>query len=212
MKRLNRKEFLAFKNANTNLKVREDLEKQTGLSGIFYELVNGNILLEFYGEKKGVIYESENDLLEWVADIMSQGPKHILSGYFFDNENVLGFINQSKESLSIIFNVEAAILDFSYKSLEQMDVSFKAIKPSKKTFFETIFQNLVLYIGATLINETAGKWLLKYNRECNIYEPFIEFPNGRVVANFSHIYEFAYEAYKKFSIKEAAELCLATIS
>lgn len=42
-----------------------------------------------------------------------------------------------------------------------MDVSFKAIKPSKKYFFETIFPHLVLYIGATLVNEPKGKWLLK---------------------------------------------------
>lgn len=82
MKRLNRKEFSDYKIANIDFIERKDIKISSADNSSYYEMPNGNILMILLDGKRGIIYDSENELKQWVADIMNQGPKHILSGYF----------------------------------------------------------------------------------------------------------------------------------
>lgn len=210
-KRLNKKQVQEIKNTSTLID-RNDLRlDQSWETMSFFELPDKRILTESSIDGKGELFMNQEEWTNLITDIISQGPQHILAGYFFDDYNIEDKLEAAKPVIEKYFLIDRALLTCTYAILQQMDSHFNKRKITKKVFFKELFPYMVLWLTQTVVNEEKLQWKLEYDSETKIWLPCVQLHNGKVIYPFSSIQEFAYEEYSQFSLYEAATLCLARL-
>jgi hypothetical protein len=171
----------------------------------YYLLSGGQLLLEVTRDGKGFIFDSEKEFTDLMGPGGYQKPTHILEGIdiYKNDEDFLKTSKQSHLQLSKLLGIPVNLLKFTFKSLKLIDEKIKEQKILVKEYLEKLFPVVVQYMGETIIHEKQGQWRLIFNKEYELWEPFVQLPNKRMVNVFIDLYD-AVEDYENFTVYGAA--------
>jgi hypothetical protein len=172
----------------------------------YYLLSGGKFVIVSKRAGFGFVFDSEKQFIDLKGPGQYDKPTHILEGYdIYRNDEV--FFKTSKQShlkLSELLGIPVNLLNFTFESLKLIDEKIKEQKISVKEYIEKLFPVVVQYIGETIIHEKQGQWHLIFDQECEVWEPFVELTDKRMVNIFLDHYDFAVEHYADFTVYGAA--------
>ena len=175
-----------------------------------FDLAEGGVLLLFENGK-GRLYESKDEMLALLKEVEEEalkGPKSIAA----DLPQGRAFADQVPEligKLAILLNIDAAQLDRSEVSLENVDKALRRLRPQQLLTPE-VFAPLTAYVGEVIRGATGGSWEMRRGPDPGqSWEPWIVDPAGRSCAPFL-IYKELLEYRKSASLRGWVVGTLAT--
>lgn len=195
--------------AKQDYEIRNDLRRDLFDNGTYYLFPDGGLLwLQYYDQGIAHYYASIEQMQQMRKEaelIGKQPPKHLLSGLILEGADFPKATQRYTSELAKLLDISLEQLNGTFESLKLVDTAIKTQRIGFKRYIKSVYPLVLAYCGEVIIHHTGGKWKMEHNALANVWEPRIEFPDGRVVPFFVELFEDAQEDYKNYSIYETAQ-------
>jgi hypothetical protein len=175
-----------------------------------YLLSNGQVVVDF--DTHGYLYNSFNDLREWIKDLkrkqMEFTPSHILKNRLLYGREFLSYRSAMIDTVLSYFK-----LNSTTPSIEQLKFIDQKLMQEKVEITPILFTGLVTYAGEVIKNSLKdAEWvLLESQLDTAVYEPFIMVAKKKYNPFFP-VYKELFEEYADMGRSNLAEVIYIEIN
>jgi hypothetical protein len=139
--------------------------------------ISGDRVLLLLPGGYGRIYESREELLTFVREGRERAGRDLVKEALPQQQRFVAQLEQLLQAVPDRLGIEAGALDYSEKSLAQIDRAIKKLG-IERALTSDIFPVVVAYVGEVIRRALDGRWEVREESRRGCWEPWITAPGG----------------------------------